>query len=474
MRRRTFFHLSAAGALASTFSSCSKSAADVRIAVIGVRSRGRQLIDDGIRKNKGGVLVAICDVDQRELDKAAENLAKEKITVTKYTDYRKLLESKDVDAVIIATPNHTHTLLAMSALAAGKHVYVEKPVCHNIWEGQQLMAAAAKRPNLILQHGMQRRSNGGWAQAMKYLEAGKLGKVLLTTGINYKPRVSIGGRSEKKIHKDIDSNLWFGPRTPKAVTREKFHYDWHWFWEYGNGDIGNQGPHQFDVGMWSLGDPKLPTSIQSIGQRWGYEDAGETPNQQLAFFKGAGATLLFDNRGLPAKAGSTEEYKFRDKFPIGNYIQCEQGYIAEKYAYDNSGKELEKFAFDDDTANHMGNFIKSVQAGKALNDNLLIQKGFQAAALAHLANISYRVGQSLGVDAVKEQIKGDMDATASFEDMLKNLAANNVDLAAKPPVLGAALTFDPDAFKFTGAFAEQANALLTEDYRDEFKLPTIS
>ncbi len=476
MKRRSFFHFSSAALALGSLSNCSSgsSAAAVKVAVIGVKGRGAQLIKDGIRKTSAAVITAICDVDSRELDDQAALLAKDGITVTKFSDYRKLLESKDVDAVVIATPNHTHTLIAMSALAAGKHVYVEKPVCHNLWEGKMLVEASAKKPSLILQHGMQRRSNTGWIEIMKYLSEGSLGKLKLARGINWKRRETIGKLAEaRKVPKTVDANLWFGPRAITPVMREKFHYDWHWFWDFGNGDIGNQGPHQFDVALWGMGDAKLPTSVQCLGNRWGYDDNAQTPNQQVALFKGEGGTLLFDNRGLPAKTGESGEYKYKNLFSVGNTFECENGWIGEKFAYDGNGKELKKFTFGDDTKDHMAAFFASIQAGKPVSEHLKIEKGYQAAAMAHLANISYRVGQATGVDAVKEQIKGDATALATFDDLVANLTANGVDLAAKPPVLGAALTFDHTAFKFTGAFAEQANALLTEEYREEFKLPTL-
>ncbi|MCA9147581.1 MAG: gfo/Idh/MocA family oxidoreductase, partial [Planctomycetales bacterium] len=175
-------------------------------------------------------------------------------------------------------------------------------VCHNMMEGRKLVDAAAKNPNLIITHGMQRRSDEGWDEAIAWVKEGHLGKVTLSRGLNYKARESIGKvTGPERVASYIDYDLWCACRPVVPLMRDKLHYDWHWQWAYGNGDIGNQGPHQMDVARWALGQETLPKRVMSLGGRWGYDDDGQTPNNQLAFFPYEPAPLLFDNRGLPMK-----------------------------------------------------------------------------------------------------------------------------------------------------------------------------
>ena len=371
---------------------------DIRVAVIGFNGRGAGHIKS-LQEIPGVRIVALCDVDNNVLQRGVEAQGKKNNTVTAYTDYRKLVLDPEVDAVTIATPNHTHTLIAMTAMAAGKHVYVEKPVCHNIWEGRQLVNAANKvaAKGLIVQHGMQRRSSPGWQQAMDWVKEGHIGKVTLSRGLNYKKRESIGklaaavepkdGMIKGTFHDlrdnktdpggkaqdvDVDYKLWSGPRGMSPVHRSQFHYDWHWQWAYGNGDIGNQGPHQLDVGRWALGNPELlPKRVMSFGGRWGYDDDGETANNQLAFYAYEPVPFIFDNRGLPLK---DMDWKLEPVYRVngvtaatrvGNVIHCEGGFVIESKAYDNEGKTVMKFDDFNDGPDHMLNFIKSIRAGKA-------------------------------------------------------------------------------------------------------------
>jgi len=454
---------------------------EIRFAVIGFNSKGAGHIKS-LMKMTGVRLTALCDVDSHVIDRTVAQLDKANIKVKTYKDYRKLLEDKNVDAVVIATPNHTHTVIALAALSAGKHVYVEKPVCHNIHEGAALMEANRKvEGKLILQHGMQRRSDPGWDAAEAYLESGALGKVVLSRAMNFRARQSIGKVTAAQLPpKTVDYDLWCGPREMAPIMREQFHYDWHWQWAYGNGDIGNNGPHQLDVGRRALGNPdKLPLRVISFGQRWGYTDDGETPNNQFALydFGKNTAPMLFDNRGLPRadmnwQKGWEPAYK---GVRIGNIYHCEGGYIAESKAYDNDGKwNGEKFPINDG-ADHMSNFIASIRAGKLVNPNLHIVHGFHAAALAHMANISYRVGHSLSAEEIVERIKGSALVQETLNDFFANLEANKITLRNSPPQTGPWLQFNPDTLKFEGEFSTEANAIAENDtYRKGFELTTLA
>jgi predicted dehydrogenase len=505
--RRTFIRGTVAGAAGiaalPSFAAPLGANADVRVAVIGFNGRGAGHIGSllGI---KGVRLVALCDVDDKVMAKHVAALAKKNITVKQYKDFRECCADKEIDAITIATPNHSHTLIAMTGIANGKHVYVEKPVCHNMWEGRKLVeaAAVAEKQGLVVQHGMQRRSSPGWQAAMDWVKAGNIGKVQLSRGINFKARKSIGkvasptqpdanGRIAGTFRDtggkpqiiDVDYKLWSAPRPVAPMQREQFHYDWHWQWAYGNGDIGNQGPHQLDVARWALGNPDmLPKRVMSFGGRWGYQDDGQTANNQLAFYQWAeGAPLLFDNRGLPMKdmnwtKGLEPVFRINGKTAaprIGNVVHCEGGFVAEAKAYDNDGNTLTKFDNFDDGADHMKNFIESVRAGKIINSNLHVAHGYHAAALAHLGNVSYRLGKGLSVDEIKERLANDKAGQETFADFVANLEANKIDLSAEKISVGPWLEFDPASEKFVGEFAAEANKLAQDEYAAGFELPKI-
>jgi predicted dehydrogenase len=475
MNRRTFF-FNAALAGSVSLSSCrskTPSGKDVRIAIVGLHGKGKHHLAD-LQQVAGARITAICDCDSRELEEHGAALKKEDIDHRSYTDYRKLCEDKEVDGIIIATPNHTHTLIALTAISAGKHVYVEKPVSHNLVEGRMLVDAAARHPKIIITHGMQRRSDQGWADALAWLKEGHLGKVTLSRGLNYKTRKSIDLITEaRSLPKGVDYNLWAGPRSMSPVMRRQFHYDWHWQWAYGNGDIGNQGPHQLDVARWMLDQQQLPTRVMSLGQRWGYKDNGETPNNQLAFFQFAqGAPLLFDNRGLPAKDMNWEYEPAYKGIRIGNIIHAEKGYIAESKAFDTEGNTLHKFNLREG-GQHLQNWIDAIQTGKLVSENQHILQGHLSAALVHVANISFRLGTMLKPAEVKERLQGDALALETLHDFETNLNANSIDVSVDNAIVGPWLSLDPTTERFTGEFAAEANQLHEEEYRSEFQLPKV-
>lgn len=446
---------------------------DVRIGICGFHGKGLHHIKDLVGR-KGVRITALCDVDQRTIDIGLKEFENQKIKPTVYKDYRKFVQDKEIDGVIIATPNHSHTLIALHAIQAGKHVYVEKPVCHNIVEGRKLVEAARKRPQLIVTHGMQLRSDPSWDEAFAWLREGHLGPITLSRGLNFKMRESIGKvTGPKKIAKYIDYDLWSACRPVVPLGREKLHYDWHWQWDYGNGDIGNQGPHQLDVARWALAQPKLPKRVLSIGKRWGYDDDGQTPNNQLALFDYAPVPLLFDNRGLPLKNMDWKQEPVFKGIRIGNVVQCEGGWLAESRAYDAAGKAVKKFS-SSGGADHMENWLRSIREGKPVSPHLDIENGHVSAGLAHLANISHRLGQTLARDGVAERLGKNPLVQEALGDFEANLGANGIDLMADQAIAGPWLNFNPDTERFEGDHATEANALLDEDYRPGHELPVIS
>jgi predicted dehydrogenase len=290
IKRRTFLKTTALGLAATAFSARSWSQvaganSDVRVAVVGLNGRGNNHLSS-LRAIPGVRIVAICDVDTAVLDRTATELAKHNIAPEKFTDVRKLLAMPGLDAITIATPNHWHSLCAIWACQAGVDSFVEKPVSHNVWEGRQLVAAAAKYSRVV-QAGTQIRSGEGLIEAVAWTRAGNLGKITAARGFCYKRRDSIGrAPGPMPVPQTIDYDLWSGPAPvipPHRNTPRNgpVHYDWHWIWNYGNGDVGNQGIHQMDVARWFLGESGLPRHTLSTGGRLGYEDDGETPNTQV-------------------------------------------------------------------------------------------------------------------------------------------------------------------------------------------------
>ncbi len=277
----------------------------VNVAVIGFHGRGGAHISGYKGLGKEGVrIAALCDVDSKVLSGGLDHLnkdSKDKIKAVGYSDMRKVFENKDIDAVSIATPNHWHALASIWAMQAGKDVYVEKPVSHCVWEGRQMVKAARKYGRIVQTGTQSRSSREGIFEAVKWVQGGNLGKIKLARGLCYKRRPSIGKtEGPQAIPDTIDFDLWCGPAPKDDLRRAKLHYDWHWQWNYGNGDLGNQGIHQMDISRWFLGEMALSPRIWSVGGRLGYEDDGQTANTQIVYHDYEKAPLIFEVRGLPA------------------------------------------------------------------------------------------------------------------------------------------------------------------------------
>ncbi len=472
---------------------------ELRVAVIGLNGRGKSHLSS-IAGIKGVRLVAICDVDTAVIAKTQKTL-KDAASVRTYTDVRELLASPDIDAVTIATPNHLHSLQAVWACAAGKDVYVEKPVSHNVWEGRQLVAASTKYGRVV-QAGTQIRSGDGLREAVAWTQAGNLGKIVAARGFCYKARPSIGKTSgPQPLPTTVDYNLWSGPAPTVELHRKRLHYDWHWDYLTGNGDVGNQGIHQMDVARWFLGESGLPRHTLSIGGRLGYDDDGNTPNTQVVIHDYKTAPLIFEVRGLPAKAGaavaattgdengaeaanakSAPMDKYAGVWPekenvgVGNVIDCEGGYIVvpgyfNAIAYDKAGKVVKEFKGKD---GHMQNFMDVVRSRKLADRRGPIEEGHVSSALCHLGNISHQLGKTATPDSVREKIKSDRFLAEAYGRMEQHLGANKVDLKKTPPTLGILLTVDGNKESFTGVDAAAANAMLKRNYRAPFVVPQLA
>ena len=447
----------------------------INVAVIGFGGRGGSHISGYRGQSKEGVNVAaLCDVDSKVLSKGVAGFEKDKLKVTGYTDIRKLLENKDIDAVSIATPNHWHSLASIWAMQAGKDVYVEKPVSHNVWEGRQ-MVNAARRYGKMVQTGTQSRSSrSGIGEAAKWVQEGNLGKILLSRGLCYKKRGSIGKtEGPQPIPDTVDFDLWCGPAPKTELTRKKLHYDWHWTWAYGNGDLGNQGIHQMDIARWFLGEMALSPRVWSAGGRLGYEDDGETANTQIVYHDYEKAPLLFEVRGLPQAKDAKDMDKYKGA-GVGVIVECEGGYVlvpsySSATAFDKDGKMIKEWKGAED---HFKNFILACRSRRVEDLNADILEGHLSSALCHTGNISYRLGQQSDPDAILEQVKGDRFAQESIERMNEHLGKNGVDIKKDKLTLGPSLKFDPETEKFIDNDA--ANALVRPKYRDPYVVPEIS
>ncbi|WP_414660851.1 Gfo/Idh/MocA family protein [Horticoccus sp. 23ND18S-11] len=457
---------------------------DIRVAVVGINAQGRGHMMDYCNKLPGARLVAICDVDSDVLAKRAADCEKVGVKPKTYGDYRKLLEDKDIDAVVLASPNHQHSLQTIWGLQAGKDVYCEKPLSHNVWEGRQAVEAAKKYSKNIVQAGTQNRSSEDAMEAISYIRSGKIGKIKWARALCYKQRDSIGRTTgAQPVPASINYDLWTGPAdlTPPRRNGPKgtVHYDWHWFWNYGGGDITNQGIHQMDVARWLLGEPGLPPTVMSFGGRFGYQDDAETPNTLISVLGYEKAPLIFEVRGLPMKAGMRAMDKYRGT-DVGVVVQCEGGYVTlgangGALVYDNDKKKIEQFA-KNTLGQHRANFVKAVKNRKVVNG--LIEECHYSSALCHLANVSYLVGAEKTNTQLADAIKSNADTKDSHARMLDHLKANNVDPDGIKTVVGPLLKIDGKSESFVGSektIVDAANksALLKREGRGAFKIPTF-
>ena len=398
----------------------------IRVACVGVNGRGGSHIS-GFSDLAGSEVVALCDVDSNVLARRAKELEDKTGKKPKtYVDVRDLLADDTMDAVTFATPNHWHSLGTIWACRAAKDVYVEKPLSHEVWEGRQLVAAAEKYHRVVM-HGTQRRSERDWARAMQRLREGVIGEVYMARALCFKNRNSIGKGEPKSPPAHLNWPLWQGPAKEQPYCDLYVHYNWHWFWEYGNGDLGNQGVHQMDVAVWGM-NRGLPVRVASMGGRYGYQDQGQTANTQVCtYLYPDGTMLVFEVRG---RATNDE-----GGVKIGNLFYGSEGYMVEKKFFGKDGKEIpdEKGPGDDIqvTGNHYESFLRAVRSRKPEDNPAKPTDGHLASAHCHLGNIAYRLG-------------GD-------------------------------LTFDPKAERFVGSDSRKANKLLKrEAYRKGFEVPPLA
>lgn len=494
--RREFLEhamLSAAAAAAASLSTASgRAAADetavagstspnekLGIAIIGLGDRGAHShLTNYLRPGTGTEILWLVDPNEKNGENAVKQAAKNQDRAPKFArDMREAFDDPAVNVVSIATPHHWHSLAAIWAMQAGKDVYVEKPVSHNISEGRRCVEAARKY-NKICQTGTQCRSAPGVRKAIEYLHQGNLGEVKLARGLCYKPRKTIGPRGVYEVPQSVDYSLWLGPAPEAPLTRRQFRYDWHWQWPYGNGDLGNQGVHQMDIARWGLGKQGLSQGVVSYGGRYGYEDAGDTPNTQVVMYDYADKALIFEVRGL-----DPDPYKNLHTL-VGVIFEGSDGrsLVVPSYdmgiVYDKDGKELQRFTGSADEHLHFVNFLDAVRSRNAADLNADILEGHLSSALCHLGNISYVLGKPESLDGIQKRLDdiekrlpavGGGIAQETFERTKVHLDERDIPPDVKMQ-LGAVLAFDSDREAFINNV--DANELLTRKYREPFVVPT--
>lgn len=436
----------------------------IQHAVLGCRIRGKAHAAE-FGKQPGVAIAYVCDPDLDLAETLADAVEKQSGKRPKVVqDLRKIFDDTSINTVSVATPNHWHVLAAIWAMQAGKDVYVEKPVSHNIVEGRRMVDTAHKLGR-ICQGGTQNRSVGPLHAAAEHIRAGKLGEVKLARSIIYGARGSIGPKGTTcEIPPKMDLNLWLGPAVQEKIARPKLHYDWHWVWDTGNGELGNNNIHMVDICRWLLGIETIGDSAISIGGRLGYEDAGETPNTQMTVHRFGRQTIIQEVRGLKTAP-------FSDKFKSGYVVYGSEGFIADGSLFDPDGKLVQ--AFKRDGQNHFANFIGAVRSGKPEELNAEITKGHISTSLCHVANISHRLGKATTVPEIESRLNTgefDDDVRSTFKRMVEHLQANKVDLQATPITLGPLLAIDAANEKFTGN--DSANGLLGREYRKGFEVPS--
>jgi hypothetical protein len=486
--RRSAIKTVGAGIAAASYSRILGANNDIRIAVIGVGStvkgggKGKQ--DATVFRGLPGVrLVGLCDPDHANLDPAVERFRKLGDPVEGYTDLRNLLDNKDIDAVSVTTPNHWHALAEIWACQAGKDVFVQKPASHNIFEGRKMVEAAAKY-NRIVESTANSRSIAGLKEAYEWVRAGNLGKMLYIYGVNFNARTSIGKvTGPQPIPKSIDYDLWCGPAPVAPLMRECLHYDWHWQWPYGDGDMGNWGIHMLDGCRMATGHDFLARHVMSIGGRLGYVDDGQTPNSQVTFYDYDPVPIIFEMRGLPKEKSLlqtewnknyTQTMDYYRGLQKGTFVQCEGGYLAQATAFDKGGKTIKDFGGPGGGSggghSEHASFIKGVRSRKTTDLAGDMLQGHLSAALIHMGNISYRLGKVASTNEIRERIGGRKDLRNVYEGFREHLAKLGIDID-KSVVAGPMLTMDSQTERFTGEFSAEANALLSREYRKPFVVP---
>ncbi|MFA7174105.1 MAG: Gfo/Idh/MocA family oxidoreductase [Kiritimatiellia bacterium] len=445
----------------------------IRVAVVGVKGRGVSHID-GYLKQKNVEIAYLADPDKSVLEQRLKDVEVKSQGLQKpqgVADFRRILEDKNVDAISIATPNHWHALMTIWGAQAGKHVYVEKPMSHDIVEGR-IAVEAQKKYGVVVQHGTQSRSNARISGLHDAIKAGKFGRLKIAYGYCCKARASIGFKSEEAPPSNLDWDLWRGPAELSVFHRNLVHYNWHWFWQTGNGDLNNQGTHQLDIARWALDDDQThPVKAMAIGGRFLWKDQGVTPNTMFAMAEYPnGQQVFFNVRNVKYEGYQTQvenEYYFEDGGRIIRnqyYAKGSQEGVALKV---EPGKVTPGGGF--------GSFIAAIRANdpKMANGNAV--DAHNACVLGHLMNNSYRLGEQVPFNMKAGKFGDNKEACEHF-GKLHDIMSGGVGIPedGNSYTVGPLLTFDPKTELHVGTHAEAANALLKDPNRKGFEIPKLA
>jgi len=445
----------------------------VRIAVIGLNGRGNSHLQ-GFGGQENVEIGYVVDPDEKVLNRRLSEVQSKANgkNCRGHQDIRKALEDKNIDAITVAAPNHWHSLMTIWGAQAGKHVYVEKPMSHDITEGR-VAVEAQKKYGVVVQHGTQRRSNSGIAGLHEALKTGKLPRLKIAYGYCCKPRGGIGQKTPGDPPANLDWNLWKGPAVIDQYHGNYVHYNWHWFWETGNGDLNNQGTHQLDVAAWAIDDDQVhPTRAMAIGGRFNWDDQGKTPNTMFAVAEYPnGQSVMFNVRNVNHKGYQNQvynEYYLED----GSKITGEGNYTIHR-----PGKAPEKLKLDPGEVTPGGNwraFISAIRAGDPSMANGNAMDAHRGCVVGHLMNNSYRLGSQVPFNAKAGTFGDNKDASEHFlrlHEITSKGAGVPEDKANY--TVGPTLTFDPQTETFTGEHAEAANGLLKDANNKGFEVPAV-
>lgn len=475
--RRGFIQTTSAIAAGSTFMITGTKASGriigandrVRIAIAGMNGRGKSHLG-GWTGQKNVEVAKLIDPDSKVLAQGIKQATdKSGHTPEGYSDVRKALEDKNLDAISVATPNHWHSLITIWAAQAGKHVYVEKPMSHDVQEGR-VVVEAQKKYGVVIQHGTQNRSNANIAGLHEAIQDGEFGPLKISYGYCCKPRGTIGHDKVQTPPSNLDWNLWRGPAQIDDFHSNYVHYDWHWFWKTGNGDMNNQGTHQLDIARWALNtDQTHPIRVMALGGRFQWNDQGETPNTMFGIAEYPnGQYVCFNVRNVNYKGYEHQvenEYYFKDGGRIVRNKYYSKGASEGETVKVKPGKVT--------PGGNWGSFISAVRAGDPSMANGNALEAHNGCVLGHLMNNSYRLGKQVPFNAKAGGFADNSDASEHFLK-LHDIMSKGVGIKEDEKyTVGPWLTYDPETERHTGDFADEANALLKDDNRKGFRVPTV-
>ncbi len=477
-RRRFIAQTAAAGSaplIIGTKSSAKVKGANdrLRIAIAGLNGRGGSHIG-GFGGMSGVEIAYVADPDARAREKGLNGVRSRGHKNCKaVVDIREALEDPDVDAISVATPNHWHSLMTIWAAQAGKHVYVEKPMSHDVEEGR-VAVAAQKKYGVVIQHGTQRRSSSQIAGLHEMIKEGAWGKLKIAYGYCCKPRGGIGNKGASSPPENLDWNIWKGPAVIDDFHGNYVHYNWHWFWKTGNGDLNNQGTHQLDVARWAINDDQThPVRVMAIGGRFQWNDQGETPNTMFGLAQYPNGQYCFFNVRNVNHKGYLRQVKNEYYFEDGGRIMSDTNPHYYKPGSDK-GEKIKVKEGKVTPGGNWGSFVAACRANKPEMANGDVLDAHYGCVLGHLMNNSYRLGKKVPFNKKAASFGDNKDAAEHF-GALHDIMEKGVGV--KPGdeyIVGPWLTFDPKTERHTGELAAEANALLKDPNNKGFQVPDVS